>query len=91
MPDLDVFLQDQAAAEGAFSLCAIPKGESGRGGLQRHSPKTKARGLSRGRPQPSVHSDLRGRWEGTLGNQGWGHPAGQKRGRGPGGKGYLHG
>lgn len=24
MPDLDVFLQDQAAAEGAFSLCAIP-------------------------------------------------------------------
>lgn len=26
VPDLDVFLQDQAAAEGAFSLCAIPTG-----------------------------------------------------------------
>lgn len=25
MPDLDMFLQDQAAAEGAFSLCAIPE------------------------------------------------------------------
>lgn len=24
MPDLDVLLQDQAAAEGALSLCAIP-------------------------------------------------------------------
>lgn len=24
MPDLDVLLQDQAAAEGPFSLCAIP-------------------------------------------------------------------
>lgn len=32
VPDLDVFLQDQAAAEGALSLCAIPKGESGRVG-----------------------------------------------------------
>lgn len=26
MPDLDVLLQDQAAAEGALSLCAIPTG-----------------------------------------------------------------
>lgn len=29
VPDLDVFLQDWAVAEGALFLCAIPKGESG--------------------------------------------------------------
>lgn len=28
VPDLDVLLQDQAAAEGALPLCAIPGGES---------------------------------------------------------------
>lgn len=34
MPDLDVFLQDEAAAEGALSFYAIPTGESARVGAK---------------------------------------------------------
>lgn len=51
MPDLDVFLQDQAAAEGAFSLCAIPRGGKWGGWVPG------VRGQSRGRPRPLVYSN----------------------------------
>ena len=54
------------------------KGRAG-GWAPGHSPKTKARGLSRGRPQPSVHSDLRGRWEGCFGEPGLGAPCETER------------
>lgn len=46
VPDLDVLLQDEAAAEGAFSFCAIPGGRGAVG----------AQGTAR-RPRPAAPGD----------------------------------
>lgn len=97
MPDLDVFLQDQAAAEGAFSFCAIPRGEEGAGLVPEAQPKTKTRDLRGGGllEWREVSSPLRQEAGGKVLQKTWGHGSeghllGGKR-KGARDKGYLHG
>lgn len=85
MPHLDVFLQDEAAAEGAFSFRAIPRGESVRvgakGTAQRPRPVAREEEDYRASTLSHVH---RGSWENALGDRegagnGRGHVMGRMR------------